>query len=167
VSVKNGVESEALEGIFDAPSAINKTIVSKSVPLPAKNIKSRIIGTSAFISAESTIKMGAIATSAYVFGSSIGITKAKAISGDIVGSKILLEVPIKQSMAGKKLVVNLFLANDAGESQPSQVVIDVPSIPSATFAIPKKPKAPNTVFCTKGSISRTFAATSCPPGWKK
>jgi len=167
VSVKNGIESEALEGIFDAPSAINKSIVSKSVPLPAKNIKSRIIGTSAFISAESTIKVGAIATSAYVFGSSIGITKAKAIAGDIVGSKILLEVPIKQSMAGKKLVVNLFLANDAGESQPSQVVIDVPSIPGASFAIPKKPKVPNTVFCTKGSISRTFAATSCPPGWKK
>jgi hypothetical protein len=45
--------------------------MSKSVPLPAKNIKSRIIGTSAFISAESTIKVGAIATAAYVFGSSI------------------------------------------------------------------------------------------------
>ena len=167
VSVKNGIESEALEGIFDAPSAISKTIMSKSVPLPAKNIKSRIIGTSAFISAESTIKVGAIATAAYVFGSSIGVSKAKAIAGDIVGSKILLEVPIKQSMAGKKLVINLFLANDAGESQPSQVVIDVPSIPGASFAMPTKPKVPNTVFCTKGSISRTFAATSCPPGWKK
>jgi hypothetical protein len=167
VSVKNGIESEALEGIFDAPSAISKTIMSKSVPLPAKNIKSRIIGTSAFISAESTIKVGAIATAAYVFGSSIGVSKAKAIAGDIVGSKILLEVPIKQSMAGKKIVINLFLANDAGESQPSQVVIDVPSIPGASFAMPTKPKVPNTVFCTKGTISRTFAATSCPPGWKK
>ena len=165
--MKNGIESEALEGIFDAPSAINKNVVSKTVPLPAKNIKSRIIGTSAFISAESTIKVGSIATSAYVFGSSVGVSKANAIAGDIVGSKILLEVPIKQSMAGKKLVVNLFLANDAGESEPRQVVIDVPSIPSASFATPSKPKAPNTVFCTKGSISRTFAAISCPPGWKK
>lgn len=167
VSLKNGVESEALEGIFDAPSAITKLITSKSVPLPAKNIKSRIIGTSAFISAESTIKVGSIATAAYIFGSSIGVTKSKAIAGDIVGSKILLEVPIKQSMAGKKLVVNLFLANDAGESQPSQVIIDVPSIPGASFALPAKPKVPNTIFCTKGSITRTFAATSCPPGWKK
>lgn len=167
VSLKNGIESEALEGVFDAPSAITKLVTSKSVPLPAKNIKSRIIGTSAFISAESTIKVGAIATAAYIFGSSIGVTKSKAIAGDIVGSKILLEVPIKQSMAGKKLVVNLFLANDAGESQPSQVIIDVPSIPGASFALPTKPKVPNTIFCTKGSITRTFAATSCPPGWKK
>ncbi len=167
VGFRNGVESEVLEGIFDAPSAISKVISSKSVPLPAKNIKSRVIGTSAFISAESTIKVGAIATAAYIFGSSIGVSKSKAIAGDIVGSKILLEVPIRQSMAGKKLVVNLFLANDAGESQPSQIVIDVPSIPGATFALPTKPKSPNTIFCTKGSITRTFAATSCPPGWKK
>jgi hypothetical protein len=167
ISLKNGVESEALEGIFEAPSSVSKLILSKSVPLPAKKIKSRIIGTSAFISAESTIKAGAIATAAYIFGSSIGVAKSNAIAGDIVGSKILLEIPIKQSMAGKKLVVNLFLANDAGESQPSQVIIDVPSIPGASFALPAKPKVPNTVFCTKGSISRTFAATSCPPGWKK
>ena len=167
ISIKNGVESEALEGVFDAPSAVAKLITSKSVPLPAKNIKSRIIGTSAFITAESTIKVGAIATAAYIFGSSIGVSKSKAITGDIVGSKILLEVPIKQSMAGKKIVVNLFLANDAGESQPSQVIIDVPSIPGASFALPAKPKVPNTIFCTKGSITRTFAATSCPPGWKK
>lgn len=167
ISMKNGIESGTLEGAFDVPSAISKNIVSKTVPLPAKNIKSRIIGTSAFISADSTIKVGSIATSAYVFGSSIGISKDKAIAGDIVGSKILIEVPIKQSMTGKKLVVNLFLANDAGESEPSQVVIDVPSLPGASFAIPTKPKVPNTVFCTKGSISRTFAATSCPPGWRK
>ena len=167
VSLKNGIESEALEGVFAAPSAITKLITSKSVPLPAKNIKSRIIGTSAFISAESTIKAGAIATAAYVFGTSIGVSKSKAIPGDIVGSKILLEVPIKQSMAGKKLVVNLYLANDAGESQPSQIVIDVPSIPGASFSLPAKPRVPNTIFCTKGSITRTFAATSCPPGWKK
>ncbi len=167
ISIKNGVESESLEGAFDAPAAVAKLITSKSVPLPAKNIKSRIIGTSAFITAESTIKVGAIATAAYIFGSSIGVSKSKAITGDIVGSKILLEVPIKQSMAGKKIVVNLFLANDAGESQPSQVIIDIPSIPGASFALPTKPKVPNTIFCTKGSITRTFAATSCPPGWKK
>ena len=84
-----------------------------------------------------------------------------------MGSKVLLEVPIKPSMAGKKLVVNIFYANSAGESQPTQAIIQVPSNPLLKLASQGKEKVPNTVFCIKGSISRTFAATACPPGWKK
>ena len=84
-----------------------------------------------------------------------------------MGSKVLLEVPLSQKMTGKKLLVTLFLANEVGESQPLQTVIDVPGVPAAAFSAPKQPKVPNTVYCTKGSLSRTFAATACPPGWKK
>ena len=167
VSLKNGLESDPLEGVFEVPSNLSKILVSKSVPVAPKNVKSRIIGTSAFISAEATIKTGAIATSAYVFGSAIGVTKSKALAGDLVGSKVLLEVPIKPSMAGKKLVVNIFYANSAGESQPTQAIIQVPSNPLLKLTSQGKEKVPNTVFCIKGSISRTFAATACPPGWKK
>jgi hypothetical protein len=167
VSIKNGLESDPLEGAFNVPSGLNKTLVSKSVPPTPKNIKTRIIGTSAYISAESTVKSGSVATSAYVFGSSIGVSKSKALVGDLVGSKALLEVPIKASMAGKKLVVSLYFSNEAGESQPAQAIIDVPAIPTSGFARPNQVKVPNTIFCTKGSISRTFAAKSCPPGWKK
>ena len=167
VSIKNGLESDPLEGAFNVPSGLNKTLVSKSVPSAPKNIKTRIIGTSAFISAESTVKAGSVATSAYVFGSSISVSKSKALPGDLVGDKALLEVPIKPSMAGKKLVVSLFFANEAGESRPAQAIIDVPAIPTSGFARPNQVKVPNTIFCTKGSISRTFAAKSCPPGWKK
>lgn len=167
IGIKNGLESDPLEGTFEIPSGLNKILVSKSVPSAPKNIKSRIIGTSAFISAESTVKSGSVATSVYVFGSSIGVSKSKALVGDLVGSKALLEVPIKASMAGKKLVISLYFSNEAGESQPAQATIDVPSIPISGFARPNQAKVPNTIFCNKGSISRTFAAKSCPPGWKK
>ena len=167
VSIKNGLESDPLEGAFVVPSGLNKALVSKSVPSAPKNIKTRIIGTSAFISAESTVKAGSVATSAYVFGSSISVSKSKALPGDLVGDKALLEVPIKPSMAGKKLVVSLYFANEAGESRPAQAIIDVPAIPTSGFARPNQTKVPNTIFCNKGSISRTFAAKTCPPGWKK
>jgi hypothetical protein len=97
------------------------------------------------------------------------LSKAKAISGDIVGNKVLLEVPLKTSMAGKKLPVTIYLSNDVGDSQPVQTVITVPSaptIPNGAIKIPTDTKAPKTIFCVKGSQTRTFAASKCPPGWK-
>ena len=97
------------------------------------------------------------------------MSKAKAISGDIVGNKVLLEVPLKSSMAGKRLPVTIYLSNDVGDSQPVQTVITVPAatkIPSGTFKLPAQTKAPKTIFCLKGSQTRTFAASTCPPGWK-
>ncbi len=167
ISVKNGIESDALEGVFDTPANVKTILSAKSVPAPPKNVKARIIGTSAFISAETTNKAGSVATSAYVFGSAIGVSKSKPLIGDLVGNKVLLEVPIKPAMAGKKLVVNIFYANSAGESEPTQAVIQVPSNPVLKMPAPTKEKVPNTVYCTKGVLTRTFAATACPPGWKK
>ncbi len=167
VGVRDGVESDPLEGSFDIPAAASKLVGTSRVPMAPKKVSSRILGSSIFITAESTIKSGAVATRAYVFGSSIGVTKSKAIPGDIVGSKILLEIPLTQKMSGKKLLVTLFLANEIGESQPLQTIISVPGVPARTFAVAPKPKAPNTVYCTKGALTRTFAATACPPGWKK
>ena len=169
VGVKNGVESEPLEQDFNAPAAVDKLLTNKSAPLPPKNVKSRIVGTSAIISAEATVKTGALATQAFVFGPSIGLSKAQAVAGDIVGNKVLLEVPLKASMAGKKLPVTIYLSNEVGDSQPVQTTIAVPSapkIPSGTIKLPTQTKAPKTIFCVKGSQTRTFAAKSCPPGWK-
>jgi hypothetical protein len=169
VGVKNGVESEPLEQEFNAPAAVNNLLTNKLAPATPKNIRTRIIGNSAIITAEATVKSGALATKAFIFGPSIGLSKAKAISGDIVGNKVLLEVPLKASMAGKKLPVTIYLSNDVGDSQPVQTVITVPSapkIPSGTIKIPTDTNAPKTIFCVKGSQTRTFAASKCPPGWK-
>ena len=169
VGVKNGVESEPLEQDFNAPAAVDKLLTNKSAPLPPKNVKSRIVGTSAIISAEATVKTGALATQAFVFGPSIGLSKVQAVAGDIVGNKVLLEVPLKAAMAGKKLLVTIYLSNEAGDSKPVQTVIVVPAapkIPSGTIKLPTQTKAPKTVLCLKGSQTRAFAANSCPPGWK-
>ena len=169
VGVKNGVESDPLEQDFNAPAVVEKLLTNKLVPVAPKNVKSRIVGTSALISAEATVKTGSLATQAFVFGPSIGLSKANAITGDIVGNKILLEVPLKTSMAGKKLPVTIYLSNEVGDSQPVQTTIVVPSapkIPSGTIKLPTQTKAPKTIFCVKGLQTRTFAAKSCPPGWK-
>jgi hypothetical protein len=168
VGVKNGVESDSVEQNFNAPAAAN-LISNKSVPLAPKNVKSRVVGTSAVITTESTIKAGALATSAYVFGAALGIPASQAILGEVIGTKVLFEVPLKASMAGKTFPFTVYLANEAGKSEPVQSKLTVPAapkIPTGVIGIPSQTKAPKTIFCIKGSQTRTFAAKSCPPGWK-
>ena len=168
VGVKNGVESDPVEQNFNAPD-VTKLITNASVPLAPKNVKSRIVGTSAVITAESTVKANALATSAYVFGDALGVPSSQAILGDVIGTKVLFEVPLKSSMAGKTFSYTVYFQNEVGKSQPVQsklVIPAAPKIPSGTFKIPAQPSAPRTIFCVKGSQTRTFAAKSCPPGWK-
>jgi len=168
VGVKNGVESDPVEQNFNAPDP-SKLIANKSVPLAPKNVKSRIVGTSAVVTAESTIKTGALATSAYVFGSALGVPASQAILGEVIGTKILFEVPLKSSMAGKSFPFTIYLQNEIGKSQPIQSKLSVPAapkIPTGTIKLPSQNDAPKTIFCLKGSQTRTFAAKSCPPGWK-
>ena len=85
VGVKNGVESDAVEQNFNAPDPA-KLIVSSSAPVTPKNVKSRIVGSSAVITAESTLKAGALATSAYIFGTSLGVPVSEAILGEVFGT---------------------------------------------------------------------------------
>jgi hypothetical protein len=168
VGVKNGVESDPVEQNFNAPD-VTKLVANVSVPLAPKNVKSRIVGTSAVITAESTVKANALATSAYVFGDALGIPSSQAILGDVIGTKVLFEVPLKSSMAGKTFSYTVYFQNEVGKSQPVQnklVVPAAPKIPSGTFKIPSQTTAPRTIFCVKGSQTRTFAASKCPPGWK-
>ena len=168
VGVKNGVESDPVEQNFNAPD-VTKLVSNASVPLAPKNVKSRIVGTSAVITAESTFKENALATSAYVFGDALGVPSSQAILGDVIGTKVLFEVPLKSSMAGKTFSYTVYFQNEVGKSQPVQnklVVPAAPKIPSGTFKIPSQNTAPRTIFCVKGSQTRTFAASKCPPGWK-
>jgi hypothetical protein len=169
VSMKNGIETNVIEEFFSVPSAV-KSAISGSVPVAPKNITTRIIGTSGIVTAVATLKAGALAQDAYLFGSSLGITSAKPIKGEILATKVIFEIPVDTSMAGKTFPFTVYYENDAGKSAPAAGKISVPAIPKITIDAPKFPTSPgatNTVFCLKGSISRTFAAKSCPPGWKK
>ena len=169
VGIKDGVESEPTEQNFSAPAAAEKLFTNKQVPSAPRNIKTRIVGTSAIITAESTVKAAAVATSAYFVSSSFGNPMGNSIIGEVIGTKVLFEIPLKTSMAGKTFPFTIFLTNEVGKSLPVQSKFSIPAgpkIPTGTVKIPVQTKAPKTVLCLKGAQTRTFAATSCPPGWK-
>ena len=168
VAERDGVSSDPLAISYQAPLATDAT-KAKSVPIAPKNFKSRIIGNSAVISVEATVKAGSLATGAHLFSNSLGITKSKALKGDVVGTKALIEVPIKASMAGKRYPVTIFLTNDKGESKPLSATLSIPAAPktpSLPTAIPV-PKVPKTVICARSNQTRAFEGTNCPPGWEK
>lgn len=169
ITIKDGIESGVVEEFFSVPSVI-KEAVSGSVPIAPKNVTSRVIGTSGIITAVATIKSGAIAQRAFLFGSSLGIPSTNPLSGEILATKVIFEIPVKTAMAGKTFAFTVYFENDSGKSVPTTGKISIPDLPKIKIETPKIPiqkEAPNTVFCLKGSISRTFAAKSCPPGWKK
>jgi hypothetical protein len=169
ISMKNGIETNVLEETFNVPNAI-KDALSGSVPEAPKNITSRVIGTSGIVTALTALKAGSLAQNAYLFGSALGITSAKPIKGEILATKVIFEIPIDAAMAGKTFPFTIYYENEAGKSAPAAGKISIPAIPKISIETPKLPTSPgatNTVFCLKGSISRTFAAKSCPPGWKK
>ena len=165
VGEKNGEKSDPLVGAYQAPNLVTK--VSQVPPQP-KNFKSRVVGSSALITAEVRLVEGALATDAFLYGKSLGITKTKAIKGDVIGSKIVIEVPLKASMAGKKYLVTLYLSNAKGESQPLNSTLSIPAapkVPSIPSVLPPKNSNTSTVICVRSTQTRAFAGSKCPPGW--
>lgn len=169
VSEKDGVRSESNSEIYQAP-ALKPEL--KSVPQAPTNFKSRFVGNTAVVTLTAPSKAGAEATNAYLFGKSLGIDKSSAIEGEVVGSKVVLEVPIKNSMAGKKFPVTIYLANAKGESKPLNATLAVPAPakkpannknpnPAAT----SKPGSSETIVCFRPNQTRTFKGSQCPPGY--
>lgn len=168
VSERDGVRGDPLLGSYQIPSLLATTQVT-AVPSAPVNFKSRIVGSSALITVEAKTRASALAKSGYLFSKALGISKSEAIEGDVVGNKVVLEVPIKASMAGKKFPVTIFLTNEKGESKPLNATLSIPAAPKAPTlptAFPT-PKAPKTVICARANQTRAFEGTSCPPGWEK
>ena len=169
VGVRKGIESVALEENFTAPS-LSSAIANNAAPVAPKNITSRVIGTSGFIAAIATVKAGALAKSASLFGSSLGISPANALKGEVIGVKVVFEIPIKSSMAGNTHSFTIYFENDAGKSDPVQGKISIPGLPKISTGdlnLPDGPAVGKTILCSKGPQARTFVASACPPGWKK
>lgn len=167
IGERGGVFSESLNGSYQAPANLSP-LKSLTVPDAPKNFKSRIVGTSALVTVETNLRSGAIASNAYIFGKSLGIPKSRALEGDLVGEKVILEVPIKSSMAGKKYPVTVYFSNEKGESKPLNGVIAVPAAPkfvAPPTLLPKKEV--KATICVRASQTRAFEGTSCPPGWTK
>jgi hypothetical protein len=169
VSIKNGIESDSIEENFTVPS-LSSVTSNKAVPVAPKNITSRVIGTSGIVTTSATAKAGALTRSAYLFGSSLGISPDKALVGEVIGTKVVFEIPIKSSMAGKTYSYTVFFANEVGKSNAVQGKISVPGLPKIStegITIPDRTAVGKTILCSQGSQTRSFVAKSCPPGWKK
>ena len=163
VGEKNGVKSEPLTGSYTKP-AVSIT----AVPPAPTNYSSRIVGTSAIITIQVSAKESSRASSAHLYSSALGIKKGSALQGEVVGTKALIEVPIKASMAGKKYPLTIYLENSKGESKPLNATLSIPKAPKAPTLPTAQPKpvVPKAVICSFGSQTRTFE-DDCPPGWVK
>jgi len=92
VSLKNGIEFDSLEEIFTVPS-LSSVTSNKDVPVAPKNITSRVIGTSGIVTASATAKAGALAKSAYLFGSYLVFLPLKPSRVKLLGPKLFLKFP--------------------------------------------------------------------------
>lgn len=166
IGEKNGMRSESLTGSYEIPKL---TTPPKALPPTPTNFKSRIVGTAAVITAEAKLSAESIASSAFLFSKTLGISKSNALEGEVVGNKVVIEVPIKPTMAGKNYPVTIFLKNSVGESKPLNATLRIPAAPKAP-SIPSgvtvPTKAPETILCKRGSQTRAFAGNKCPPGWE-
>ena len=165
VGEKDGVKSEPLTGSYNVPTAAKVT----SVPAAPTKFSSRIVGSSALITVQVGTNGKDAPSEAFLFSKSLGVSKSEAISGEIVGDKAIIEVPLKASMAGKKYPVTIYLTNSKGESKPLNSTLSIPAAPkkpSLPTAIPK-PSAQETVICVRANQTRTFTGASCPTGWTK
>ncbi len=170
VSEKDGIRSETLTGSYQAPEIVEIGKIT-SPPAAPTGFKSRIAGSSALVTVDIPKKAGATPSKVFLFGSSLGIPKSKAMQGEIVGSKALFEIPIKSSMIGKKYLVTVYLSNSKGESKPLSGTLSIPAISTNTTlpsTLPVPPKTvTKTVICARTNQTRTFSGESCPPGWNK
>ena len=166
VGEKNGIKSDPLVGSYQVPEIANPITKAPAAPT---NFKQRIIGNTILITAQAKLSANALASEAHLFGKSLGISKQRAISGEVIGSKVVIEVPIKGSMAGKKLPVTIYLSNVKGDSKPLNATLTIPAKPKPSLptVAPKPSTTTETVLCFRGNQSRAFAGTKCPPGWEE
>lgn len=165
VSEKDGEKSDSLTGNYKVPDFAD----AKKIPSAPKNFKSRIVGDIALVTADVTVKPGAIPTGAYLTSKSLGITKANSLPGDVIGKRAVFEIPIRTNMAGKKYPVSLVLTNNKGESKSLTGVVSIPALPKVPNQVinAPAPKPPQTIICIRSTQTRAFTGSKCPPGWKQ
>lgn len=158
VAVRNGKESEPLLSRF-----LLTDLESRQVPLAPKNVSYRIIGKDIIVSAQ--IENGS-ATKAFLVSPEAGFSSKKPLKGEIQGNRAIYTFPINSKWAGKKLNSSVYAENNVGKSLQTSFEIQIPQQPRISLPT-SKPIVPETILCKKGSQSRAFVSTKCPPGWNK
>jgi len=168
VSELGGVKSDPLVSVLAVPNLINTLLQRVAPPIPS-NLKYNVIGTSLIISMDVASATSGQPTSAFLFAPQMGISKSAPVSGDIFTYKAVFEIPLKQSMLGKKFAIGVYTVNNYGASTTFSGTVKVPAptgIPTSVGSLPITVNRMQTVICTKGTLTRTFSAKTCPPGWK-
>lgn len=166
VGEKDGVKSESTIESFVFPRKSSVTVTS--VPQQPNSFTSRVVGSTVVITVKVNNNPNSVASDAYLFGNSIGISREKAIKGDLVGNSAIFELPIKATMLGKNLPVTIYLSNSRGDSKPLNASLAIPSPQIASKSSNQiLSKKVATVICTRATQTRTFEGKTCPPGWFK
>ena len=166
VGEKDGEKSDALTGSYQVPEL---SVAATKAPSAPTNIKQRVVGSSIVVTSEAKLTKGALVTEAFLFSKTLGISKSQALAGDVVGNKVVFEIPLKASMAGKKYAITIYYSNSKGESEPANATITAPALPKVpkiNDAIPT-PVDSTTVLCLRASQTRAFSGSKCPPGWNE
>lgn len=168
VSELGGVKSDPLVSVLAVPNLINTLLQRVAPPIPS-NLKYNVIGASLIVSVDVASATSGQPTSAFLFAPQMGISRSTPKSGDIFTYKAVFEIPLKQSMLGKKFAIGIYTTNNYGASTIFSGYVKVPApsgIPTTVGSLPITVNRMQTVICTKGTLTRTFSAKTCPPGWK-
>lgn len=150
-----------------------KTPTHLLVPLAPTNPSYHLSGAQVVVSVDAPAKPNALATGALLIAPALGVSQSHPIVGHVSGGKATFALNLNPSMAGKSAQISIYLTNAAGSSAPLAGQVSLPPvIPGAEGSgsgshTQEGSHGPASVTCAKGSVSRTFTATACPPGWVK
>ena len=165
VSEDAGIKSESLTGEYKVPDISDEFTVTEA-PAQPSNLKTKIIGNKLLISVETQIIKSALAKEIFLYGEGIGIPKSKPISGEVFGDKAIVELPINKNMRNRNLVFTVYLSNEVGNSPKLTGKYRLPNVTPANISAVGPTIDNKNVICFRGTQSRAFQGSVCPPGWK-
>ena len=144
-----------------------------SAPKPKTPTITSVKMTAAGLSIQASIGDVAV-TNIYLISPSLGYSTSSKLAGKISGDAATFLIPISKLKNLSKIDFNVISSNDQGTSTTTKKAVPVVAPSKVPVATPKPTpkatvKAPtsNSLRCSKGDKSRTFAGNECPPGWSK
>lgn len=171
ISIPQGVIEKSSVAPSSAPITKTKSTNSpksqQKIPAAPTNPTYRLSGNQVLVSVTAPSATGATPSGALLIAPDLGFTPAHPVIGSLSGGKAIFRIVLSPSMAGKSAQVAIYLTNAAGSSAPlaGQVTLP-PVIPGGASNSAPASQGTATIKCTKGSITRTFSGSTCPPGWK-
>ncbi len=163
-------ETSIIEPKFFSPKLMNANQSKPLLTRPAKPSAPKVSINLNFINLTVSVPTGT--NSVLLFAPEFGVSKSKAILGQISGGKAVFEMSVNDKYAGKKGILQIVSKNDAGESEPLKLPVTGPRVKSKPVAAktiaprPSQVRQP-VITCLKGATKRIFEGTTCPPGYTK